>query len=189
MKMFTEDEMKENMNKEMEDLEKQLDEEYLKRDKAKKIVTDHQENINKLRKKINYKKSVQKEIDKKSDQKKAREARGVYHSKWENEKLKLDKNTKKFMKEYIFGTDSNIDISIRELHLYFEEEANKYTHINSDTRREVFVLNRRAEGMTYQAIGDIIGVSKDRVRQIISSVFKKIKHPRVGMRIMIKDNK
>ena len=45
------------------------------------------------------------------------------------------------------------------------------------TKNEWTVLQKRAAGKTLKDVGDILGVTPARVRQIEQKVFKKLRHP------------
>ena len=78
------------------------------------------------------------------------------------------------MKEVLHSKGEE-DFSIARLRNILEKRCESTLGL----RRSIYALNRKSEGMTLEEIGKNIGVSKERVRQILKKSYMLIRHPRV----------
>ncbi len=154
---------------------------YTKRDNAQKIVDDYQKKINHLKKYISSQRAEEKKAEEKRKQTDAMLELSKLNSIWINEKLNIDSVTKDFIKKEIYRNDR--DISIAQLRTYTEELFQTYP----EKRRIVFIVNERAKGLSFNAIGEKLDISGQRVRQILEEFRKRLLHPKVGRRILIKE--
>lgn len=107
---------------------------------------------------------------------------------WHNEKLKLNAQTKAFMKELLFGAESKVDISIRKVFIILEDHIDKEKKLGNtriDLRRDIYLFNRKAEGMNFTAIGKVLGISKEAVRKNYIKAVERLNRDEVREKVAI----
>ena len=79
----------------------------------------------------------------------------------ENETFNGNKATEDFIIDHISKGDKKVKISMDELNTIFRNGALSQNVYNKS--RSIFVINKRAEGLTYGEIGELLGLSQERV--------------------------
>lgn len=82
-----------------------------------------------------------------------------------------------FLIDLLFGDNHTVDITYIENN--FEENFKWVIEQDLSERQQLVIKKRYVEGLTLESIGLILGVGRERVRQIEAKALRKLKHPSI----------